>query len=67
MSTRPLNVGIKAIEIYFPSQVSLDALIEEDRYVRLPTNSFSASIKQSLRNSMASAKENIQLVLAKQR
>lgn len=67
MSTRPQNVGIKAIEIYFPSQVSLDALIGEDSYLRPPTNSFSASTKQSLRNSMASAKENIQLALAKQR
>lgn len=67
MATRPQNVGIKAIEIYFPSQVGLNALIGEDRYLRPSTNSFSASTKQSLRNSMVSAKENIQLALAKQR
>lgn len=25
MSARPQNIGIKAIEVYFPSQVSVDA------------------------------------------
>lgn len=71
MSTRPQNIGIKAIEIYFPSQVWPSVL----RHEREPLLSWSvanwhlcsALIRPSLRSSMALAKGNTPLVLDRPR
>lgn len=71
MASRPHNVGIKAIEIYFPSQVRK---VPKGRrlydYVirRLSANSSdSVWTKRSSRSSMASVKGNILLALDRRR
>ena len=73
MATRAQNVGIKAIEVYFPSQVrfTMPTMIATSLFCGLPvrdTNSTrSASTKPNLRSSMASRKANTQLVSARPR
>ncbi|KAK4105158.1 hypothetical protein N658DRAFT_491611 [Parathielavia hyrcaniae] len=75
MSTRPQNIGIKAVEIYFPSQVRvhaspLGAGASHSRFCRPPSltaRNLSTSSKPSSRSSMASALESTQLASARQR
>lgn len=66
MASRPHNVGIKAIEIYFPNQVSI-AYPDQPGFSRKPRGSrltyyHSVSSRRSSRNSMALVKANTQLV-----
>jgi hypothetical protein len=71
MSFRPINIGIKAIEIYFPSQVSLVPIFLRsescDDLTEFMLTTSSALIRRSSRNLMALAKENTQLALARPR
>jgi hypothetical protein len=73
MSTRPSNIGIKAIEVYFPSQVrfySAKRILTHSSVCILfayTDISHSVSTRQSLRSSMASLKANTQLASARQR
>lgn len=66
MDARPQNIGIKAIELYFPSQV------RRTRYTSLRRHGAdhipcSASTRPSLRSSMASAQANTPLASARPR
>lgn len=59
MAARPQNVGIKAIEIYFPSQVCRNSAIRVKYSSRIVLISYvrSASTRSSSRSSMALAGE----------
>lgn len=62
MATRPQNIGIKAIEIYFPQQVSVvDSVAREDR----SNMRNSASNSLNSKSSMASLPESTQSVSAR--
>lgn len=62
MATRPQNIGIKAIEIYFPQQVSVvDPVAREDR----SNMRNSASNNPNSKSSMASLPESTQSVSAR--
>lgn len=67
--SRPQNIGIKAIEIYFPAQVCGNITGISPRISAEDTNwkFYSVSPRQSLRSSMAFPRENTQLVSAKPR
>lgn len=69
MAVRPVNVGVKAIELYFPSQVCSKPIeigcITFTIYRVLLLTFYSASIRQSLKSSMESVRESIQLGLGK--
>lgn len=59
MSPRPQNIGVKAIEIYFPAQVDHfdDQNVPSTSHDQLTI--LSASSRVNLRSSMASLRESI--------
>jgi hypothetical protein len=66
MVDRPQDIGIKAIELYFPSQVGTLHIFSQDlASQKLTLSIFSVLIKSSSRSSMASALENTPLVWAR--
>ena len=65
MASRPQNVGIKAMEIYFPSQASSSVLAIGTTNCAKPN--YSASTRQNWKSSMAYRLENTQLAWGKRR
>ena len=75
MASRPSNIGIKAIELYFPSQVRFPLTPRFRHYTSCAsfhddhanTNCCSVSTRASSRSSMASVRGSTQLALARPR